>query len=267
LVDCACYTAADAQGLLPYLAEVGSSVMISSKAVYVDHRGRHVNSEDPPRFPGPIAESHPTVAPAGGDFRTREGYATNKVAAERVLLDSGAPVTVVRASKIHGPGSLRPREWVFVKRILDRRRAVFLAHQGQGIDHTSAAANLAALIERVAEIPGRRILNGADPDAPSALGIARTVAAHLGHSWEEILLPDRDDHLGSHPWEAPFPVVLDTRAAADLGYVPVGDYASTVTAEIDWLVNQPQQAPSSSDPFFAPFLDYAAEDRYLDAIT
>jgi nucleoside-diphosphate-sugar epimerase len=264
LVDCACYTAADARALLPYLAEVGSTVMISSKAVYVDDAGRHVNSDDPPRFPGLISESQPTVAPAGGDFRTREGYAPNKVAAEQVLLDSGTPATIVRPSKIHGAGSLRPREWVFVKRVLDRRPAVFLAHQGQGIDHTSAAANIAALLERVAELPGRRILNGADPDAPSGLEIAREVANHLHHSWQEILLDDRADNLGAHPWDAPFPIVLDTTAAVELGYEPDGDYASTVTAEIDWLVGQPRQAPASSDPFFAPFLDYAAEDRYLD---
>ena len=266
LVDGACYTAADARALLPYLAEVGSTVMISSKAVYVDDAGRHVNSDDPPCFPGPISESQPTVAPAGGDFRTREGYAPNKVAAEQVLLDSGAPVTIVRPSKIHGPGSLRPREWVFVKRVLDRRPAVFLAHQGQGVDHTSAAANIAALVERIAELPGRRVLNSADPDAPSALQIARAIASHLGHTWQEILMDDRADNLGAHPWDAAFPIVLDTTAAVELGYVPDGGYANTVIAEIDWLVSMPQQAPASSDSFFAPYLDYAAEDRYLEAI-
>jgi nucleoside-diphosphate-sugar epimerase len=266
LVDCACYTAADALALLPYLAEVGSTVMISSKAVYVDEAGRHVNSVDPPRFRGPIGESQPTVAPAGGDFRTREGYAANKVAAEQVLLDSGAPVTILRPSKIHGPGSLRPREWVFVKRILDRRPAVFLAHQGEGIDHTSAASNIAALLERVAVIPGPRVLNSADPGAPSALEIARVVSKHLEHEWQEVLLNDRTDSLGSHPWEAPFPIILDTSAATDLGYVPAGSYAETVTAEIDWLVGEPQQTPAPDDPFFAPYLNYEAEDRYLSSL-
>ena len=71
------------------------------------------------------------------------------MAAEQVLLDSGAPVTVLRPSKIHGAGAPRPREWVFVKRVLDRRPAVLLA-RGAGIDHPTAAANIAALIEVVA---------------------------------------------------------------------------------------------------------------------
>ena len=112
---------------------------------------------------------------------TRDGYGASKVAAEQVLLNSGEPVTVLRLSKVHGPGAKQPREWIFVKRVLDRRPAVFLAHRGAGVDHTTAAANVAALIEVVAAHPGQRILNSADPDAPSALNISRTITRHLGH--------------------------------------------------------------------------------------
>ena len=123
LVDCICFTAEDA-GLLPPARSAGSTVMISSKAVYVDDGGNHSNSDTPPSFDGPIRETQATVAPCGGDHATREGYGANKVAAEHVLLESGLPVTVLRPSKIHGPGAIRPREWVFVKRVLDgpRRR-------------------------------------------------------------------------------------------------------------------------------------------------
>jgi nucleoside-diphosphate-sugar epimerase len=110
LVDCVCYTAADADLLLPLARAAGSTVLISSKAVYVDAAGRHVNSAEAPRFAGPIREDQPTMAPSGADYRSREGYGANKVAAEQVLLDSGAPVTVLRPSKVHGPGATRPRE-------------------------------------------------------------------------------------------------------------------------------------------------------------
>ena len=188
LVDCACFTAADAALLLPLVPHTGSTVMISSKAVYVDGAGHHPNSALPPRFDGPICETQATVRAGDADYTTREGYPANKVAAEHVLLESGGQVTVLRPSKIHGPGARRPREWVFVKRVLDRRPAVFLAHRGAGVDHTSAAANVAALIEVVAARPGRRILNSADPDAPSALEISRAVAQQLGHTREEVLL-------------------------------------------------------------------------------
>jgi nucleoside-diphosphate-sugar epimerase len=210
------------------------------------------------------------MAPSDVDYRSREGYGANKVAAEQVLLDSGHPVTVLRPSKIHGPGAAQPREWVFVKRVLDRRPAVFLARRGEGADHTTGAANIAALIETVAARPGRRILNSADPDAPNGLEISRTIARQLGHVWDEVLLDEgADETLGRHPWDRWPPVVLDMTAAAELGYSPVGDYATTVAEAVDWLVSAAsggegaENLPAPDDPYFAPMLDYAAEDRYL----
>ena len=176
---------------------------------------------------------------------------------------------MLRPSKIHGAGAQTPREWVFVKRVLDRRPAVFLARRGAGIDHPTAAANLAALIEVVAAKPGRRILNSADPDAPSALEISRTIARQLDHVWDEVLLDDgADETLGRHPWDAPHPIVLDMSAAAELGYRPVGDYATTVADEVAWLVSAARSGeslPQLDDEYFEPLFDYAAEDRYLAA--
>lgn len=260
LVDCICYTASEASALIPLARAAGSTVLISSKAVYADAAGNHSNSDVPPRFNGLISESQPTVAPGNGDYQSRAGYGANKVAAEQVLLDSGLPVTVLRPSKIHGRGAARPREWVFVKRVLDRRPAVFLAHRGAGVDHPTAAANIAALVEVVAAKPGNRILNSADPDAPSGLEIARTIAAQLGHVWDEVCVDG--DAPGAHPWDAAHPIVLDMTAAAQLGYEPAGDYATTVAEEIDWLVENPAARPTD-DPFFARYFDYAAEDEYL----
>ena len=259
-------------------------MLISSKAVYADAAGHHSNSPVRPDFGGPVREDQPTVAPGYGDHRTAEGYPAAKVAAEQVLLDSGVPVTVLRPSKIHGPGSRQPREWMFVKRVLDRRPVLFLARRGAGVDHPTAAANIAALIELAARRPGRRILNAADPDAPSALDMSRAIAAHLGHTWEEILLGREDGQdggdggeppghatLGRHPWDAPHPIVLDMTAAAALGYTPAGDYATTVAAEVDWLTaaarggDDADLIPGPADDYFAPLLDYPAEDRWLAA--
>lgn len=272
LVDCLCFTAAQARDLVPLLGDVGSAVMISSRAVYVDAAGNHVNSAVTPAFDGPVGESQPTMAPREDvDYRSGEGYGANKVAAERVLLDSGHPVTVLRPSRVHGVGSRKPDEWVFVKRVLDRRGVVVLARGGAGVDQTSAAANIGALIEFVANNPGRRILNSADPDAPDALEISRTVAGHLGHHWEEVLL---DRHapaeLGMHPWDRLPAIRLDTSAARRLGFEPAGDYATTVGAELDWLVSIAEHGgsaarlpPEFDHEYFAPMFDYAAEDTYL----
>jgi len=204
------------------------------------------------------------------DFDTREGYGRNKVAAEHALLASGLPVSVLRPSKIHGEAARPPREWTFVKRVLDLRDVVLLAHRGAGVDHPSAAANIAALVETAGLHPGRRILNIADPDAPSGMEIARTVANHLGHEWTEILLDDgADPRLGWHPWDRRTPIVLDTTAALALDYRPVGDYRATVPAMIDWLTSIARltdcaQLPAGlADDFFAGRFDYEREDAFL----
>lgn len=270
VVDCVCFTAEHARGLLPIALDAGSTVMISSKAVYVDGTGNHVNSSTPPRFDGPIRESQPTLPAGDGDYMTATGYGANKVAAERILLDSGFPVTVIRASKIHGPHTTQPREWVFVKRCLDRRPAVLLARRGAGVDHTTAVANLASLVETIADRPGTRILNCADPDAPSALKISRTIAGLIGHSWEEVLLDEgTDPALGRHPWDAAHPLILDTSAASELGYRPVGDYATTVKETVDWLVASARagdggvRLDGGHDQAYTAMFDYPAEDRFL----
>ncbi|MCB5909217.1 NAD-dependent epimerase/dehydratase family protein [Streptomyces pinistramenti] len=272
LVDCICYTAADARLLLPLARESGSTVLISSKAVYVDEHGNHSNSAAPPDYGGPVHETQATLAPSDIDYRSPEGYGPNKVAAEHVALDSGLPISVLRPSRVHGVGAARPRAWAFVKRVIDLRADVLLARRGTGIVQPTAAANIAALIETVAHRPGARILNSADPDAPTALDISRAVARHLGHAWTEVLLDDdADENLGRTPWDAPHPVVLDMSAARQLGYRPAGDYAATVAAEIDWLVEAARTGdragilPAADDPYFSRLFPYAAEDAYLAA--
>lgn len=66
---------------------------------------------------------------------------------------------MLRPSRVHGDGRSKPDEWVFVKRVLDRRTVVALSGHGRGVDQTSAAANIAALIEVVAGDPGRHPWN------------------------------------------------------------------------------------------------------------
>ncbi|WP_430788713.1 NAD-dependent epimerase/dehydratase family protein [Actinoplanes sp. G11-F43] len=242
VVDAACYTAAHARQVLPLMRAAGSAVMISSKAVYTDADGNHVNSPEPPRFTGPVTEAQPTMAPGDMPYDSPLGYGANKVAAEHLLLDSAAPVTVLRPSKVHGIGARPPREWWFLSKCLERQPYIKLAGNGLGVDHPSAAANIAALVARVADRPGRRILNAADPDAPNGLTISRVVAARAGHTWEEILLPG-DDEEGRHPWHRIPPIILDTTAAEELGYQPAGDYAGTVAEELDWMLGEVRRDP------------------------
>ncbi|MDO5745132.1 MAG: hypothetical protein Q4P23_11755 [Micrococcaceae bacterium] len=111
-----------------------------------DAAANHVDSDAVPHFHDPIPETAATLDPGHGDFTTREGCGTNKVAAEHVLLASGAPMMIIRAAKVHDAGASNPREWMFLKSILERRPAVFLAAFGRVGDHTTAAASSAALV-------------------------------------------------------------------------------------------------------------------------
>ena len=54
-----------------------------------------------------------------------------------------------------------------------------------------------------------------------------------------------------------------------LGYQPVGDYATTVAAQLDWLISAARSGdtsgilPADDDPHFRQFFDYPAEDKFL----
>jgi nucleoside-diphosphate-sugar epimerase len=238
LVDLVAYRAADARALLPVLGAVHSPVVISSRAVYVDADGRHINGDEPPRFTVPLPESNPTLPPAADDVDpyTREGYAPSKVAVERVLLDSGLPVTVIRPSKVHGRWARNARTRSFVERMLRGDEVIPLARRGASIDHLTAADNTAALIETVAGSPAARVLNSADPDAPSAADIVCAIGDALSWQGRIELLPGDDDD-GAHPWAAPNPIVLDTTASEALGYRPVGRGIDLIAREAGWVAS------------------------------
>jgi nucleoside-diphosphate-sugar epimerase len=267
VVDCVCYTAAHARELLRGRGSFGSAVVLSSKAVYVDDRGRHSNSDDPPRFAGPVTEDQPVLAPDhSGDYPSRAGYGANKVAAERTLLDSGAPVSILRASRVHGPGAVPPREWFVVRRLLDGRRRIPLAHGGRTGNHPTAAANLARLVRVCAERPGRRVLNAADPGTPTASDVVRAVAAACGLPCEPVgLCAAAPRAHGWTPWSTWPPFFLDTSAATRLGYTPAGGYPDTVTAAVRGLLAAPagQRRRWDALPYFRDRFDYAVDDAAL----
>ncbi|MBF4595327.1 NAD-dependent epimerase/dehydratase family protein [Curtobacterium flaccumfaciens] len=269
LVDTVGLTRDDAQQLLPFLDDVGSTVFVSSRSVYADEQGRHANSLDKPVFGGAVTEIQPTVTAGDGDPTSRDGYGAAKVAAEQVLLDHGAPVTVLRPSKVYGVGIGRPREWFVVRRVLDGRERILLADHGRGVDHTTAASGIGSLVRLVADAPDRRILNVADASAPTALEIVRTIGGHLDHRFDEVLLDeDAPAFVGGTPWSSRPPFVLDTTAARALGWEPP-EFATAVAPELDWLVETAHATPAdgdvpwADDPFWEHMFDYGPEDAAL----
>jgi len=268
LVDATAYDHDHAQQLIAVQDRVGSFVVVSSASVYRDEAGRTLDEAMQngfPELPNTITESNLTVDPGPATYSTR------KVALERHLLDgASAPVTILRPCAIHGLHSRHPREWWLVKRILDRRPAILLAYRGKSLFHTSAVANIAALARVVAECPGRRILNIADPDFPDVAEIAALVARHLNYQGCIVEMQDMTypPVLGRTPWSIPLPFTVDCGAALDLGYSPVTTYANAVGAMCDWLEEDATRGEwKDRYPVLASYprdlFDYAAEDRFL----
>jgi nucleoside-diphosphate-sugar epimerase len=272
-VDIIPYERRDAEQLVGLKDLAGSVVAISSASVYADDEGRTLDeaetAEDFPRLPNPIPETQSTAAP--GD----DTYSTKKVAIEEILLGQGElPATVVRPCAIYGPDDTLCREWFFVKRALDRRPFVLLAHEGMSFFHTTSVHNLAELVRLAAQRPGTRVLNCGDPDPPNVLRIARRIATALGHERGEIPIPPElsEEPFVRNPWAAPKPFVLDmTKARDELGYQPVVTYEDAIVETVEWVISVAgpdhwrEALPKAAD-YLSERFDYEAEDSFIRSL-
>jgi nucleoside-diphosphate-sugar epimerase len=237
LIDVAAYGPEHAFQLLDVQRSVGSLIVISSASVYCDAEQRTLDeaSEDGfPEFLGPITETQSIVEPGPNTYSTR------KVALERLLLDQAVvPLTIVRPAAVSGVASTHPREWWFVKRVLDQRPMIPLAYAWRSRFHTTSVANIAALVLRAAPLLGKRVLNIADPAALSVGEIATSILSQFEYHGRVVALPDEGVYpssIGWTPWSVPRPFVLDTNAAQSIGYQPVTTYSQTAAQVREWLV-------------------------------
>lgn len=256
-------TAAEAADLLAAQDDVGQFCVISTASVYADAAGRSLESAGAtgfPRFPRLILETQSTVA--AGD-----GYSAGKVAVEQAL--AGAQVTILRAGAIHGIGARHPREWWFVKRVLDGRRDVPLVDAGQSIFHTSSAAGIASLAAFCLNGGHLGIYNVADPQALSVAQIAAAIAEALGRKLRLIAvddLPDEMSHIGFTPWSVEHPLRLCTAKARRLGWDGGPSYDSQLPSLCAWL-SQRRATWQTDFPAFQAYghdpFDYIGEDLAL----
>ncbi|MGA5898874.1 NAD-dependent epimerase/dehydratase family protein [Streptomyces venetus] len=273
VVDMVAYGTRHARQLTGLADRIGSAVVLSTVMVYEDGQGRGFETmSEPdgcPRYPVPIPEDQPTLAP--GDAT----YSTGKAALESELLAAGdrLPTTVLRPGAVHGPHSPLPRELYFVKRNLDGRRRRVLAFRGESRFHPSAARNIAELIRLAAARPGSRVLNACDPQSPTVSEIGAAVDAVMGVETETVLVdgPAPSPSVGSSPWSVELPVVFDMAAAErELGYRPVVSYPDALPETVEWLTRRlSEQDWKEAFPTLAlvypDLFDYAAEDAWFAA--
>lgn len=271
LVDVVAYDVSHAKQLLAIERVVGHLAVVSSASVYRDDVGRTLDEANGkgrdayPVFPTAISEAQATVTP--GD----ETYSTRKVALERHLLDhASVPVTIVRPCALYGIGSAHPREWWFVKRVLDGRVSVPVAFRGESRFHTSCADNVAELIHVAARERFHGPVNAADPDVPTVAEIGRLVGKTLHHRWRLMLIDAaHSETAGGTPWSVPSPFVLDMTRASALGYRAVTSYVKFFPTYARWMISRAVEdgwrAAFPQLQLYSDMFDYAAEDKDMKA--
>jgi nucleoside-diphosphate-sugar epimerase len=263
------YSDSDANDLLVASSFYGSIVAVSSCSVYADEQGRSLDEASIngfPEFSVPMTEATATVPPGP------ETYSTRKVAMEDVFLESKVPTTILRPCAIYGRNSTHPREWWLIKRALDRRKKIPIAHNGKSIFHTSSASGIASLSEICMRSPAQRILNVADPTALTVTQIAK--ALQEATDLQINLYPFAGEpavHIGSSPWSTPRPYEIDCSAAKALGWDGGEEYAVAVKETAQWLLtfrdnsNWKEQFTSFANYKGNPF-DYSAENNFMRSV-
>ncbi|MBO6525976.1 hypothetical protein [Erythrobacter sp.] len=248
---------------------IGTLIAISSASVYCDASGRTLDEATTngfPDFDAPITETQSTVA-AGPDT-----YSTRKVRMENKAIEIfGNRATLLRPCAIHGAWSRHPREWWFVKRILDGRTRIPLAYCGKSQFQTTSARVIGEAAVAAAERSIGGIFNLVDGDTPTVAEIGQSISQSLGRIADFVLLDGEPlGSAGRTPWSIPRPMAISlARAVKALGSTDL-PYAFAVDPAVDWLRNLNLADWRTALPQLAAYpwdlFDYAAEDAILGAL-
>ncbi|MEE3331293.1 MAG: NAD-dependent epimerase/dehydratase family protein [Myxococcota bacterium] len=212
----------------------------------------------------------PVPTPADGPLVLDEVIDTKGfriVLTEQALLEHQPEASHFRYPYVYGPRQPVPREWMIVRRILDKRPHLILPDGGLTLHHFGYAENLAhallLAIDRPENCKGQ-IYNAGDAEVLTLRKVVETVAGGLGHDWELINMP----------WHLAMPArplitqpltthrVMDvSKMQQDFGYVDLVAPEEALVRTAKWLVENPlsdKQASLLEDPF-----DYAAEDELI----
>lgn len=246
---------------------VGRLIVVSSASVYCDGQGRTLDEAAQngfPEFDGPITEDQSVIAPGP------QTYSTRKVRMENAASEKfGDRATILRPCAIYGQHSRHPREWWFVKRMLDQRDRIPLIHGGLSQFQTTDANDIAMFAADAAENAIGGIYNIGDERSPTILDIGNAIALHFDHRPEFVTL-DSDGLIGRTPWSVPKPFTVSSRKACEAGSYLQAQYNGAVALAIlwlkelnptDWRASFPQLAAYPWDLF-----DYEAEDRFFDEL-
>ena len=248
---------------------VGRLIAISSASVYRDTEGRTLDEAATcgfPEFTGPITEDQPTVAPGPDTYSTRK-IRMEKAARARF----GERATIMRPCAIYGLWSRHPREYWFVKRLLDGRARIPVMHPEVSRFQTTNARDIAELALEMAHAEIGGTFNIADEYGPSVADIAREIGEFTGRHAELVEVPaDKGSTIGRTPWSVPRPFLIDgSKARAACGRAG-STYWPNARDAVEWLVEHNPADWRAAFPQMTVYpwdlFDYAAEDAAMDAL-
>lgn len=245
-------------------AKVGRLVVISSASVYCDEQGRSLDEAAQngfPQFDAPIVENQQTVTPGP------ETYSTRKIRMERKAEEMfGERATILRPCAIYGQFSRHPREWWFVKRMLDGRGTIPLMHPQVSRFQTINVCDIADAALACAERNLGGIYNVADEYGPDVQQIGEAISEQLRCKAEFVSVENKGT-VGRTPWSIPRPfLVSGAKLARDTG-LPASSYNRLVRDAVTWLADLNPADWRTAFPQLAAYpwdlFDYAAEDAVL----
>jgi nucleoside-diphosphate-sugar epimerase len=218
---------------------------------------------DPPGMTSPVPESAAVVE---SEAEQRFGWLIAQ--SERIALEMHPGGTIFRYPYVYGPYQLRPREWSFIRRLLDGRKQIILPHYGMSLSTHGWAGNLAHAVLLAVdqpEIAAGKTYNCGDLEQLTLAQIVQTIAAALGREVE--IVPVSYELAGVHRARVLSPLghqLLDlTRIRTELGYRDVLGVREALARTVEWYRTHPPAAGGDIERALGDPFDYAQEDRFV----
>jgi nucleoside-diphosphate-sugar epimerase len=218
----------------------------------------------PPGLPLPTPETAPTAS------EEEDGKSYRVARTEAYVFEHHPTATHFRYPYVYGPRQLAPREWLIVKRILDKRPHIIVADGGQSAHSFGYADNLAHAIHLAVDQPeaaAGRIFHTGDEEVLTLRQVIEICAAELGHEWDivsmppELAVPARPLMMQPSTHHR----VLDTSSLRYvLGYRDAVPARQAIARTARWLAENPHPPGDMVERILEDPFDYDNEDRLVE---
>lgn len=190
-------------------------------------------------------------------------------AAERSAFEHHPNATHFRYPYIYGPHQLIPREWCFVRRILDKRPFIVLPDGGWALHQHGYAENMAHAILLAVDQPdiaAGKSYNCADEQQMTLRQMVEVVARELGREIEIVSVPLQYASV-ARPLimmgQGELNMLDIYKVRSELGYRDVVPPVEAFARTARWLVEHPLEPGGQLEGNLHDSFDYEAEDRLV----